>query len=137
MAFMLQLENGEIKEYRTSFGMGTIDPPSNGAHTTSCGMKWNDDPGKDKECNHFDCAISVSKDGRKRYGQLSGFIIIFGIIVILVGCRYDEIWVSFGLFEIILGAMFGLPYLNYYIKNQELEEFKNMGTINGIKAQEL
>jgi hypothetical protein len=136
MAIRLQLENGKIKSYRTSFGMGTMDPPSNGPHKTSCGMKWNDDPGIVNECNHLDCGISASKDGFKQYALLSTLIIIFGIIVSLVGMHAEPRY-SFGLFEIALGGMFGLPAIHYHLQNKELEEFKDRGKINGHNAKKL
>lgn len=136
MAIRLQLENGEIKSYRTSFGMGTIDPPSNGTHKTSCGLKWNDDPGVENECDHLDCAISATEDGLRQYAKLSGLIIVFGIVVSLFGMR-DELWYFFGLFEIALGGMFGLPAIYYYLKNKELEEFKYIGKIKGHNARKM
>ena len=113
-----------------------MDPPSNGPHKTSCGMKWNDDPGIVNECDHSYCAISASKDGFKQYAQLSGFIIVFGIVVSLFEMR-DELWYSFGFFEIALGGMFGLPAIYYYLQNKELEEFRDTGKINGYNARKM
>lgn len=134
MAVWIQLENGKIKEYRTSFGMGTIDPPSEGEHKTLCGMKWKGKPAINEECDHLDCAISASRDGFREYGQLALFIATFWVFIGLVW--HDFRW--FGLlFGILSGLLLGLASLNYYHKNSELKEFRDHRMVNRIKANKL
>jgi len=113
--------------------MGTIEPPSDGEHKTLCGKKWPGDPGKKEECDHLDCAIWVTEEGFKRYGRLSLFIIAFGVLLGIFW--YDFRW--FGILEIALGISFGLPSLHYHQKRLELIEFRDHGTIGGIRACKL
>lgn len=137
MVIKLQLENGKTKEYPTSFGMGSFEPcPSEGEHTTLCGKKWRGKPHTNEECDHLDCAISASERGFKKYGYITAFIIIFGLVVGVMWPEH-EFGRAFVILELFTALLFGLPSIKYYYANSELKEFRDRRTIKGIKAHKV
>jgi hypothetical protein len=140
MAFKLQREDGEIKEYPTVYGDGYngIDPNPR-RYVTKCGQEWILDPGIRGGCNHLDCAIHMAENESRSSFMASVAFIIFPIGLILF-MRDDP---NFMLSAIISGgsAFAGFVILIHGFRTsrqlKELVEFREEGAIGGIKAHQI
>ena len=140
MAFKLQKENGEIKEYSTVYGDGyngvDTDPRR---YVTKCGQEWRFDPGIGRGCNHLECAIHMAENESSSSFMASVAFIIFAIGLILF-MRDDP---NFMLFAMISGtsALVGFVILIHGFRTsrqlKELVEFREEGAIGGMKAHQV
>lgn len=138
MALRLQLEDGTIKEYRTWYAV------NRGEHVpltykTKCGIRWDREPGKSDGCSHIDCAIrslggsvipvilvAAYLIGLAIFGlppafKEGGFVFVI-MAVLSMGCVAWALWMISGI------------YGDEKVK-RELYEFRDHGTVHGIKAQ--
>jgi hypothetical protein len=142
MAVRLQTANGKIKEYQTIRGVSTaIGGEVSGCDKwiTKCGREWDKVPESYQECDHLDCAIRVVEIWQLKviFGLFFGVIaaIVFGSRTI-EGAK-DPIATLFSLAFAVLAII--LLAWGFVEKNlwDELNEFKNNGTIKGIKARQI
>ena len=130
MAIHLELENGSIKKYPTSYKIYY----SKGENSlfdikSKCNIS--------NKCDHLDCAIYAAEytaKNNKNHFKLCIFICTF--------------WFAAAIFDIGLGVVLGGLYALFGIyniwqsdkateRNKELLEFRDHGTINGIIAYKL
>jgi hypothetical protein len=137
MAFRLQLDNGKIKEYCTYMASYGPDPGLGGGYYTRCGLHTEKRP-ENGACDHLNCAIHVAKD--KTIWPLAS-IILFPCIMIglewLVTKNLAESVNEFAGLGVLMVILF-IPFALLNFKRWwELTEFKNRGTIYGIKGHKL
>jgi hypothetical protein len=141
MAVWLQTEDDRIKEYRTVYGEGWNggEPGFPEKYVTKCGQEWIIEPCPQGECYHLGCAIFLAKNQKDSGLKSSIFSIIFatGIMVlmrqdlgfaptlILSGC---STLVAFAF--LIRGLIAGKEF-------NELSEYMDKGTINGVNAWQI
>jgi hypothetical protein len=136
MSVRLQLENGEIENYCTWYSRteGESGPTT---YHTECGMFWDKEPPSDGGCEHIECAIKVAESEvcSFRIGVYLGvgmFVIIFmlyrsGENVATLLAMYNTLYIIFcGLFFYVYGK-----------KCSGLVEFRDHGTVNGIRAEQI
>ena len=139
MAFRIQLENGQIKDYKTWFESST-------AYGTECNMTFRGKPHELDGCDHIECAIKSANWGKeesRKDSRLLAFIGLFWIMLalIMVIIKSDFFWPA--LMLAAMYAAFGLIQYGIYINKDnsneymELIEFKEHGTINGIEAEKI
>lgn len=144
MSLKLKLDDGTIKEYSTyyRYGGGENDykPPT---CETKCGIKWNPDYEPYREgCDHFDCAMYVLESNIALYPKLIFFLIGVNLFFILLNATSDIKTIGFFIGYSILTILFYSILIRYLARGStkekmELIEFRDHGTINGIKAQKL
>jgi hypothetical protein len=135
MVLCLRLATGEIRKYRTSYsGRG-----ENPTYHTKCGMRWPNLPEEHEECGHLDCALAAAEHDT--------FDIILFLAVSLIAIVWGGTRITGLVFEdsrIVLLVAFGsliltlMAYAFYHGSKQknELIEFRDKGTIGGIKAEQ-
>lgn len=141
MAVRLRTAEGIIKEYQTarvlfvSYGDGfSIDK-----YVTKCGREWK--PGAIKQaCDHLECAIYLAEQHKDDFAESSKFLIVLAFVVFMVGIRwpqqFDFNFILSG-FIILLGFYFLFLGLRSGKRFKELTEYRDKGTINGIKARQI
>lgn len=149
MAVRLQLDSGEVKEYRTWHEQVVhTDPPAMVSYFTKCGLKWNlnERPSFNEGCDHLDCAIYAATDGPNEDRKAEAMLILFiGAAFFIYGLFWDkdsdEFFYHVGLFFFLVGVF---VYLLVYLfslrdnkKGRELKEFRDHRTINGVKAEQI
>ncbi|HNX40292.1 MAG TPA: hypothetical protein PKK11_06875 [Methanothrix sp.] len=131
MSLKIRLANDETLTYRTSYpGLG-----ENPSHHTKCGLKWSNSPSEDDECDHLDCAIVAAN----RISRDCVIFLAFSLFFAVFAVGRDAIpegflgpaMVAFGI--LIIAFTVHTLYRNYQSMN-ELTEFRDKGSINGIKA---
>ena len=132
----LQTADGEVKRFPTTYteGGGEYGPPKK--YVTPCGREWDHSPKELEECDHLDCAINCAK---QRKNESRKYFILFVVIAGLF--PISKIIVGFpSIFFILMGA-YVLIALWFLIDEfragkrfKELIEYRDLGTINGIKA---
>jgi len=134
MSVRLLLETGNIKNYRTWYLRGGGDYDCTTYHT-ECGMYFEEAPLSNAGCEHLDCAMSVAEYNAND-SRLGVYLLPF-IVIFIVMFFPDEA----GLY---IGGMYLLFWIyavfsNYMDnrKTRELKEFKDHGTINGVKAKQI
>lgn len=139
MAVRLETEKGVVKTYRTSFGLDSVEPVYEvGDYKSKCGREWKGEPPINEECDHLDCAIWANEQYSRTFKNLSLFMIGFGLVCMLLGWVFgSEFFYSFGPLEICLAFLPGIYYLCYQFKGLYLKEFKEKGTIRGVKAHHI
>ena len=141
MAVRLQTTEGKIKEYQTAYGIGTkfvfTDNESGCYYTpkkyvTDCGLEWSDQPNLQDQCDHLDCAIKAST---------RDFLFIF---IFAAFCSISSISFFLGIENYFAGIVFGFPafmflaaVLKMLKESMELAEYRDHGTINGVKARQI
>lgn len=128
-------QKGETKEYRTSFGIGLIgyEPGYPEKYVTKCGMEWQNEPEPYEECNHLDCAMHLAEHNKKNGLFLVISFIVGGFVFILPAMGANAFLVS----STLPAFWFLYEVLRARKQLKELHEFKNNGTINGIKANQI
>lgn len=138
MVVHLQTVDGKTKEYQTIQGIhgGEYDTDK---YITRCGRKCDGWPKNWTDynylnCNHLDCAVYLaelnanSHDGRD--------LMIISAIILILGSN----WLGFDIALFLSGIsalvlLYILHFERISRKNlEELAEFRDMGTINGINA---
>jgi hypothetical protein len=141
MALKLKLDDGTIKEYSTyyRYGGGENDykPP---ICETKCGIKWNPDWEPDRKgCDHFDCAMYILEGNIKSYPNVIfasiGIMLFFVLVEMGSGMKSIEFVIGYSsIMIIILSILFRNLARESTQEKRELIEFRDHGTINGIKA---
>lgn len=128
MAIRLELDNGLVRKYQTSY---TLDETS--TEESKCS------PSKHVECDHIECGIYAAEYtaiNNKSHFKIFFFVYIFWVLLgffvgdnaSLTGGGVGLICASFGIYSIWQSRRFAK-------KAKELIEFRDHGTINGIKAK--
>jgi hypothetical protein len=111
-----------------------------GYQESKCGRRREFLTASDKECDHIDCAIYAAECNAKSQRTLSGGILLIGLLMLIVGVVTRDSMVLFG----IIGVLIGIPLWTYsdkdYKNNKkeaELIEFRDHGTVNGMKAEKV
>jgi len=136
----LQMDNGEIKEYQTMYGVGCISREDNYSHykrwAAKCGIKWPKEPCQ--ECAPLECAIYKAEKRWRRYEMIKRFfaaIVIISFVILVIAEHRLMPQIIFVLSVFAATVLFGFGH-NYKEYLDELNEFKNNGTINGILARQ-
>jgi hypothetical protein len=126
----LQLENGKITTYKTLFSIGGGEAISR--IETKCGIKWPNPPVGG--CDHLDCAIYATEQEIREYKLIIISTIVFAVGGFILTFSNRTAWpLSLSLIPTIPGL-----FAYHILKRQkELVEFKEYGTIKGIKASKL
>lgn len=137
MVVRLQTAEGKIKEYQTiQWKSGGEDSPS--IYFTACGRKWEDWPRNWNDfdylnCDHLDCAIAYAKAQAKPESMI---FLIIGLLITVLGPLWlesDSILVLLWFF--LLPLLYSMQIEKNAIKQfEELTEYKDKGTINGVKV---
>ena len=127
MVMRLKTARGDIHEYATSYGTSYGE---GGPYVfySPCGRKWHYEPAYEEQCNHLDCAISIA-NGRRHWHRSFVFLIVIPLIALIVS-QYELLWLIF-LLPAFGTLFFGLRGEKQF---EELAEYRDNGTINGIKA---
>lgn len=135
MALKLLLKSNDIKEYATvsEAGGGEGGPTT---YSTKCGLIQDCSARPTEECDHLDCAIDVTIQDVKIFKALLYFSAIGFLLFILIDRSRITLWI-WGTVILINLSIFGWGAYSSYKRRNELIEFKNYGTINGIKASKL
>jgi len=137
MAIYLELGNGIIKKYPTSYKLYH----SKGEYV-SFTIKSECDMPECAECDHLDCAVYAAeytaKDNKSDFKVLLACCIFWLLIAIL---GFNTVWMQLGLG---LGAILAIFAIQSDLQSKisaesatELIEFRDLGTINGVKAHKL
>lgn len=156
MVFRLQTTEGDIREYQTVYtAKGEPDPAgdSEGSphyldkYCTYCGQEWKEKPQDHEECNHIECAIYLTRKGKKDgpIGFMLGIFLaaISMILGVTIMAKKGQNIVIILL--LIPGALFPLllAFCSLIRRHRageellELTEFRDKGTINDIKAWQI
>ena len=133
MVIRLQLDNGTIRAYKTWYETEGSEwaPPE---YKTKCGINWDFSPHFDNGCDHIDCAIRAAE--QPRYEAKALFAC--GVLWILFSSIFFLDWLL-SIFGFFMWSVFA--FLSYRkVDNkliEELIEFRDHGTVNGIKASKL
>ena len=137
MVVNIELENGSIKEYPTSYS-----PKYDRGENASSTIKRTCDIST--KCDHLDCAIYAAEYRAKdEKSDFKGFLIvlIFWFSVAIFGFIKDSFWIGMGLSTSGLVAIFVIYSYwqsdKFAKKAEELIEFRDHSTINGVKAYKL
>lgn len=138
MALRLQLEDNEIKEYRTWYSETEIE---NGPtiYKTKCGLAWKKRPDLCNECNHVDCAIKAVEH-EILIGKFVAVMSIVGFILftaVIIHNKDIKLTLIFSTYWAAIGIFYGLKWYNNSKIRKTLIEFRDRGTVNGIKAHRI
>ena len=132
MAVYLQTEDGKTRTYPTTYRAGS--------YTTKCGLTWPHDPPEEEECDHLDCAVYVAKQRlcEPEFERDIVGLFAFGTVTILLDIALNKEYLPGaiivpGLF-ILLGIVLSVDELRTRNRFNQLTEFNDNGTIDGIKA---
>jgi hypothetical protein len=105
-------------------------------YVTDCGLEWKDKPNPQHECEHIDCAMKVAIKNMKSaalYSILFIPLLIFGIRDML--SDFSTFLLTGFFATSVLACLF--IELSSWKKLIELTEYKDKGTIDGIKANQI
>jgi hypothetical protein len=140
MAVHLQTEDGKTRTYPTTYYAGSGKDLNIDMYTTKCGLAWPHDPPEEEECDHLDCAVYVSKQCLDEPGFKKFIVILFAlnILIILLYRMFDKENLPGGIIVPGLYILMGIALLVGELRTRkrfnQLTEFSDKGTINGIKA---
>ena len=137
MVVRLQTAEGKIKEYQTIKGVGNcIGGEVSGIEKwiTKCGREWDRLPEPHQECCHLECAIDKA-DIWKLYAMATVFFGSITVISFYIINSGPNVIISFP-FAVLAIILLVLALEEKKCWN-ELNEFKNKETINGIKAWQI
>jgi hypothetical protein len=143
MSLRLQTEDSKIKEYQTVYGVGCVplgtDYYDYEKWVSNCGTEWHKEPEPHEECDHLKCAIHKAESERvKKTGAiyLAAIAAIFFVISAVI--KPLDIIRGFSFILFVIFALASIVHLGIGLKGEEnwndLIEFKDKGTIKGIKA---
>jgi hypothetical protein len=142
MAVRLHTAKGEIKEYQTTqvLFVSYVEGFPIDKYATKCGREWK--PGaKNQECDHLECAIYLAEQLNEDLPKASSFLMVFAFaIIIIVGIKWPQLLDSALMYSglmILLAFYFLFLGLRSEKRFKELTEYRNKGTINGIKALQI
>jgi hypothetical protein len=139
MVVRLQTAEGEIEEHQTVCGVGGAPIGDMGSWydkwVTKCGREWINVPEPHQECDHLECAIDCAENNIDEYqADVIGSIIII-IFIICLWKLFEHILILFFIFMFTLAlSMFFYSVMLYKNEFNQLSEFRDKGTINGINA---
>jgi len=143
MAVRLQTTEGEIKGYGTAqvLFVSYVEGSPVDKYVTKCGREWKHGE-KNQECNHLECAICLAKQQRKEGPQVFTFLIMLAVVAIILifVIKWKQ---EFGFALTFSGALTLLAFwflifgLRAGKRFEELIEFRDKGTINGIRAWQI
>jgi hypothetical protein len=129
MAINIELENGSIKEYPTSYRLYYDKEYGLFTLTSKCGKC-----DRSTQCNHLDCAIYTAeytekdkKSDFKMFLFISAFWLLIAIFIPVLGLGIGGVYALGGVHDIWQSDKAAK-------KAKELIEFRDHGTIDGIKA---
>jgi len=140
MSVRLQLDNGEVKKYCTwRVHFEEYVPPT---YRTECGMIWDTELPFDAGCKHIDCAIFIAKYDMRESIQIALIIplsIIFCAIAFLEPSteNINDKLLILGIICLLLFVFFAWSAYTSYRQACELKEFRDHGTVNGIRAEQI
>jgi len=148
MSVRLQLENGEVREY-TTWGPGGEwyhDYPTR--YETMCGMRCYEETDEGPGCDHIDCAIAANRNNRFLFlpftfmPAIIGVYVVFDAVILLIDGSYDGVSdllvpLGFGGFFLLFGISGIFAWYCDYKTGRELVEFRDRGTVNGIRAEQI
>ena len=109
----------------------------------NCGLEWKNKPKEHEECDHLDCAIYSAEEQRKLDKTTSRFVFVICMITILFGLlSAHEQRLGFDVLIILSGPLMILGFLlvgKLIDENplEELTEYREKGTIKGIRARQI
>jgi hypothetical protein len=137
MSVRLQTADGEIKEYDTVEGvyMGEAYNPQPSKWISNCGREWENEPKPYEECDHLECAIYLAE--KSTTYSLVVLTVIIGIhfIIIISTKMLTMTLIIVVILSILLASI--ITRLGSWKKLNELNEFRDNGTIKGIKAWQI
>jgi hypothetical protein len=143
MAVRLQTAEGEIKDYQTVYGVGCTpmgtDYYDYEKWVSKCGTEWHAEPEPHEECGHLECAIYKAEyeRGKKTGGAFVAAIASVFFVIAVIARPNGIIGLVAVMFFVFLVAV-AIWHLGVGLKAEEnldeLTEYKDKGTINGIKA---
>lgn len=137
MVIRLQTTDGKIKKYNTAEAvyMGEAYNPQSSKWITNCGREWANEPKTYEECDHLECAIYLAE--KSTTYSLVVLTVIIGIefILILSTKMHTMTLIIVVILSILLASI--ITRLGSWKKLNELTEFRDNGTINGIRAWQL
>jgi len=139
MAVRLKTERDMVETYSTSFGVDSYEPIYvQGNYKSKCGREWKGKPPINEECDHLDCAIWANEQYRRNAKTISLILIGSGLVFMLFGWTFgSEFYYWFGQGVMCLSIIYVLDYLYGQYKARYLKEFKDKGTIRGVKAHQI
>ena len=140
MVVRLQTAEGKIKEYQTVYGVGpTIGDQVSGYDKwiTKCKREWDKEPEPHQECDHLECAIYIVEDWRLK--EIAGWLLA-AIAAIFFGISIIE-HATYPFLISVFSAIFAIASLAWGREEEnrwnELNEFRDKGTIKGIMASQI
>ena len=137
MVVRLQTTEGNIKEYQTiQCKSGGEDRPS--IYFTACGRKYEDWPGNWNDfdylnCDHLDCAIAYAEAQAKQESIIFVMISLLITVLVLHWLELDDALVLSGF--LVLPSLYSMQIERNTRKQfKELMEYRDKGTINGVKV---
>lgn len=139
MAVRLQLENGENKDYDTWYADSIPGEWEIPTYSTKCGRHSKRDATSEQECDHLDCAIAAAEKYANQNKVIAEGFLGLGVFAALFFAGSADLG---NLLIIFIGDIcvyrLAISSTNDYIrKRDELIEFRDHRTSNGIKAKEL
>lgn len=140
MSVWLQLDNGEVKKYCTlRVHFEEYVPPT---YRTECGMIWDRELTFDAGCKHIDCAIFIAKYDMREFLQMALFTPL--IIMLYTTIFLEPLKENFNckllilcIICLLLFVFFSWYAFRSYRQACELKEFRDHGTVNEIRAQQI
>lgn len=140
MVVRLQTTEGETKEYiTTQVECSGENGPCK--YLTKCGLEWKKKPKPQDECDHLDCAIASAEYGVG--SSLLSFLVSIAFIFMAIFGNTEKhteslfeslfLTLSAGFF-IILAFLCLIDGFRSWMRSNELTEYRDKGTINGIVA---
>lgn len=149
MVVCIETIEGKIKKYRTiepvyPSNRNDYSPPEK--YIAYCGREWKDKPEEHEECDHIDCALYLAK--RSSDSGPMNFMIFsaLGLGSILffiwknINFNFEFLGVTIPMNMLFYGILFLLALISLVDglcsgkQFYELNEYKNKGTINGVRA---
>jgi len=136
MAVRLQLENGDTHHYRTWYSRteGEIGPTT---YHTECGMFWEQKPPSDGGCEHIECAIKAAEFEANFFIAGICVLALMFLIIFIFQMVEEGVTASFVIYAALLILPIGLSFRGFDKGHRELVEFRDHGTVNGIRAEQI
>lgn len=139
MVVRLQTADGKVRRFPTTYSEGERESGIPEKYATYCGMELKNAPKEHEECDHLDCAIHCAKQRKNESHQYFILYCVAAILLLIYNILMEGPFLPF----LILGLT-ALPALWCLIDElragkrfKELTEYKDLGTISGIKAYQI
>jgi hypothetical protein len=137
MAVRLQTAYGKIGTYETIQGICGVEYGPD-KYITKCGREWKVKPKPLEECDHLDCAVYIAI--KQWNGTPKGFILSIASAACIILFKGGD---DLGSALVISGFMTLLAFgilisgIRARTRLEELTEYRDKGTINGITAWQI